>query len=125
MKAKRPYRPKDTNELAKYIMELSTGERQEVYEGKPLATVKSTTKKKSAKVLPKKSQSGHEYIVFEDLPADQQKAWKEVMAYHISSLSLEGSNFTPHYADYDAFYDWWVYGTPVTRGWFKNPNQAF
>jgi len=45
MKSKRPYRPKDPIELAKYIMELSIGERQEIYEDKPLANVKPPKKK--------------------------------------------------------------------------------
>ena len=49
MKSQRPYRPKDPNQLAKYIMELSTGEREEVYEDKPLATVKPAKKKKKTK----------------------------------------------------------------------------
>ena len=49
MKAQRPYRPKDPNQLAKYIMELSIGEREEVYEDKPLATVKPTKKKAKPK----------------------------------------------------------------------------
>ena len=50
MKSARPYRPKDTNQLAKYIVELATGQREEVYEDKPLATVKPPKKK----VKPKK-----------------------------------------------------------------------
>ena len=48
-KTTRPYRPKDTNQLAKYIVELSTGEREEVYEDKPLASVKPAKKKKAPK----------------------------------------------------------------------------
>ena len=49
METKKPYRPKDTNQLAKYIMELSTGEREEVYEDKPTPTEKPAKKKGKAK----------------------------------------------------------------------------
>ena len=99
--------PKDTNLRAKAIVDIATG------------TTDDTGK--SARVLPMKTKSGHRYVVFENLPTDQQKAWKEVMGYPISSAMCEGDKFTPNYADYDAFYDWWVYGTPVTHGWFKAP----
>jgi len=47
MKEQRPYRPKDTNQLAKYIVELATGQREEVYEDKSLDTVKPKKKKKA------------------------------------------------------------------------------
>ncbi len=99
----RPYRPKDTNQLAKYIMELSTGERVE----------------KSGKVPAKKTKSGHKYVCFDELPQDQQDAWNAVIAFSISSAICEGDKFTPNYADYEAFYGWWTEGTPVMRGWFK------
>ena len=49
MKEQRPYRPKDTNQLAKYIVELATGQREEVYEDKPLPTVKPAKKKAKTK----------------------------------------------------------------------------
>jgi|GEM_PF-2528968 len=56
MKTNKPHRPKDTNQLAKYIMELTTGEREEVYEDKPLPTVK-TTKKKQNQIMVNITQS--------------------------------------------------------------------
>jgi hypothetical protein len=43
MKTNKPHRPKDINQLAKYIMELSTGE---ITEPKELSTVKPAPKKK-------------------------------------------------------------------------------
>ena len=46
-KTTRPYRPKDTNQLAKYIVDLSTGEIPE--EPKQLASVKPVKKKKAPK----------------------------------------------------------------------------
>ena len=49
MKANKPHRPKDTNQLAKYIMELSTGEREEAYEDKLLPIVKTPEKKVKSK----------------------------------------------------------------------------
>ena len=49
MKPKRPYRPKDAAQLAKYIVDLSTGEISESSEPKQLATVKPAKKKKDKK----------------------------------------------------------------------------
>lgn len=46
-KTTRPYRPKDTNQLAKYIVDLSTGEIDEA--PKELATIKPAKKKKVPK----------------------------------------------------------------------------
>ncbi len=84
-KNNRPYRPKDIAQQAKYIMELSTGQRTE----------------KSAKVKPK-TKKGHKYIVFDDLPGDQQDAWKAMGDDPMSSLILEEGKFTPSYHNYEA-----------------------
>ena len=42
-----PYRPKDVNQLAKYLVELSTGEREE--QAERVAPAKPVKKKKASK----------------------------------------------------------------------------
>jgi len=78
-------------------------------------------KGRSQKVPPKRALSGQQYVIFPYLPLDQQAAWKEIMGEYPPNVYVDSysKNYTPSYEDYEAFYDWWVNGTPVNRDWFK------
>lgn len=68
---------------------------------------------KSNKVLPKKSKSGHEYIVFRLLPEDQKKAWQSQPKEMYTCMLFEEESiedFCPYYHDYESFYDNWIEG---------------
>ena len=65
---------------------------------------------KSVKRNPKYSKDGHKYIVFDDLPNDQKRAWRKMGGVDTCRL-FDGEKYTPYYHDYEAFYKWWTKGT--------------
>lgn len=68
---------------------------------------------KSKKVKPKVDTDGTRYVVFNELPKDQQIAWKRTPQCYTARIFSDRENeFCPYYRDYENFYNNWLENKP-------------